>query len=107
VIVGGVNGSGKSTFAQRAAGTDLLLGQVAINPDELSKQAKLEVPAPLSKMEAGTKTTLADLAILCSNCHRVIHRRTPMLTPRQLATQIPATRVSTPPRAKVPAKAKR
>ena len=45
VIIGGVNGSGKSTFAQRAAGTDLLLGQVAINPDELSKQAMQDMPA--------------------------------------------------------------
>ena len=45
VIVGGVNGSGKSTFAKQAAGTDLLLGQIAINPDELSKQARAEMPA--------------------------------------------------------------
>jgi len=44
VIVGGINGSGKSTFAKKAARTDLLLGQVAINPDELSKQAMAEMP---------------------------------------------------------------
>jgi predicted ABC-type ATPase len=45
VIVGGVNGSGKSTFAKRAAGTELLFGQSAINPDELSKQAKRDMPS--------------------------------------------------------------
>ena len=42
VIVGGVNGSGKSTFAAKAAGTDLLLRQTAINPDTLSQQAEAE-----------------------------------------------------------------
>jgi predicted ABC-type ATPase len=44
VIVGGVNGSGKSTFAKQAAGTELLLGQIAINPDDLSRQAGTEMP---------------------------------------------------------------
>jgi predicted ABC-type ATPase len=45
VIVGGINGSGKSTFAKQAAGTDLLLGQTAINPDDLSKEAKARLPS--------------------------------------------------------------
>lgn len=45
VIVGGVNGSGKSTFARRAAETELLLGQTAINPDELSREAQAELPS--------------------------------------------------------------
>src|SRR5580692_7950428 len=40
VIVGGINGSGKSTFAKRAAGTTLLLHQTAINPDDLTTEAK-------------------------------------------------------------------
>lgn len=31
-----------------------------------------------------TKTRLADLALLCANCHRMIHRARPWLTPRQL-----------------------
>lgn len=39
VIVGGINGSGKSTFARGAAGTPLLLGQTAINPDDLTLEA--------------------------------------------------------------------
>lgn len=44
VVVGGINGSGKSTFAEQAAGTDVLLGQTAINPDLLSKKALAESP---------------------------------------------------------------
>ncbi|WP_186304516.1 HNH endonuclease [Kocuria palustris] len=32
-----------------------------------------------------TATSLADLALLCSNCHRMIHRGTPWLTVEQLA----------------------
>ncbi|GAB98356.1 hypothetical protein KILIM_134_00050 [Kineosphaera limosa NBRC 100340] len=31
-----------------------------------------------------TMTRLADLALLCSNCHRMIHRRMPWLTPEEL-----------------------
>jgi predicted ABC-type ATPase len=44
VIVGGVNGSGKSTFAKQAANTELLLGQTAINPDDLSREAEADMP---------------------------------------------------------------
>jgi len=29
---------------------------------------------PLSKLEPATKTTLNDLALVCSNCHRMLHR---------------------------------
>lgn len=31
-----------------------------------------------------TKTRLDDLILICSNCHRMIHRRTPWLTPKQV-----------------------
>jgi len=44
VLVAGVNGSGKSTFAADAKGTDLLLGQATINPDDLGKDAAKEFP---------------------------------------------------------------
>jgi hypothetical protein len=53
---------------------------------------------PLSELEEGTETRLEDLAILCSNCHRVIHLLRPMptvdvfaamLTRRQNNSQIP------------------
>jgi 5-methylcytosine-specific restriction protein A len=30
--------------------------------------------------EGPRKTRLADLAVVCSNCHRMIHRRSPLLT---------------------------
>jgi 5-methylcytosine-specific restriction protein A len=35
---------------------------------------------PLSKTDGVVKTNLSDLAIVCSNCHRIIHRSVPMLT---------------------------
>lgn len=33
-----------------------------------------------------TTTRLRDLALLCSNCHRMIHRTRPWLTPAELRT---------------------
>lgn len=44
VIVAGVNGCGKSTFAITAAGNSALLGQTAINPDKLTQDANAEFP---------------------------------------------------------------
>lgn len=44
VIVAGVNGCGKSTFAANAAGKEVLLGQTAINPDALTQEATEEFP---------------------------------------------------------------
>lgn len=35
---------------------------------------------PLSKVEAPVKPDLDDLAIVCSNCHRMIHKTDPMMT---------------------------
>lgn len=35
-----------------------------------------------------TVTRLADLALLCSNCHRMIHRRMPWLTPEELRARV-------------------
>ena len=40
---------------------------------------------PLSASSESVTTTLDDLAILCSNCHRVIHRSTPMLSVAELS----------------------
>jgi 5-methylcytosine-specific restriction enzyme A len=39
-----------------------------------------------------TKTRLHDLILICSNCHRMIHRRTPWLTPEQLRDVIATKR---------------
>lgn len=35
---------------------------------------------PLHAMEQGQKTKVTDLALLCSNCHRIIHSRRPWLS---------------------------
>lgn len=35
---------------------------------------------PISQIAPGAKTKIADLALLCSNCHRMVHRRRPWLT---------------------------
>ncbi|RDI55999.1 5-methylcytosine-specific restriction protein A [Nocardia mexicana] len=41
-----------------------------------------------------TVTMLDDLILLCANCHRMIHRRTPWLTPDQLRALVTANRTS-------------
>lgn len=40
---------------------------------------------PLSAASDSVTTTLDDLAIVCSNCHRIIHRSDPMLSVSQLS----------------------
>lgn len=35
---------------------------------------------PLSRIKAGSKTRLSDLALVCSNCHRMLHRTRPWLS---------------------------
>ncbi len=39
---------------------------------------------PLSELKPGTETKLSDLALLCSNCHRMIHLKQPWLTMEEL-----------------------
>ena len=39
---------------------------------------------PLCDLRPGQKTSLEDLALLCANCHRIIHGRRPWLTVEQL-----------------------
>ena len=43
---------------------------------------------PLGAREGSEITGLADLAILCSNCHRIIHRTDPMWTVTELAAHL-------------------
>jgi 5-methylcytosine-specific restriction protein A len=43
---------------------------------------------PLSSLRPNSKTRLEDLALVCSNCHRMIHRRAPWLTMDQLSSII-------------------
>lgn len=40
---------------------------------------------PLHTLEPGSKTSIDDLALLCSNCHRMVHARKPWLTIEQLS----------------------
>lgn len=39
---------------------------------------------PVSAMKGETEVSVKDLVALCSNCHRMIHRTSPMLTPDHL-----------------------
>ncbi|GIC75999.1 HNH endonuclease [Moritella sp. F3] len=45
---------------------------------------------PLSDTKVGVKTKLDDLALLCANCHRVIHRYKPWITIDKLRSLISA-----------------
>jgi 5-methylcytosine-specific restriction protein A len=51
---------------------------------------------PVSELKPGARTRLADLALVCSNCHRMIHHRAPwlsLLQLRALLTHQPTTGV--------------
>ena len=39
---------------------------------------------PLSELQPGQRTALSELALVCSNCHRMIHRKRPWLSVAQL-----------------------
>jgi 5-methylcytosine-specific restriction protein A len=41
---------------------------------------------PVSQLTQGQRTILKDVALLCSNCHRMVHRRRPWLSINQLET---------------------
>lgn len=43
---------------------------------------------PVSSLEVGGKTKLSELAMVCSNCHRMIHRKKPWLTLAELKSLI-------------------
>src|SRR5262249_21304869 len=43
---------------------------------------------PLAALDGKQVTTLADLAIICSNCHRVLHRHKPMPSVAELGAHI-------------------
>ncbi|ARP81207.1 hypothetical protein CAL12_10385 [Bordetella genomosp. 8] len=43
---------------------------------------------PVHKLEPGEKTKVADLVLLCSNCHRVIHSRREWITLEQIIAAI-------------------
>jgi 5-methylcytosine-specific restriction enzyme A len=39
---------------------------------------------PLHELAPGSRTKLTDLALLCANCHRIVHRKAPWLTMDEL-----------------------
>ncbi|MEA2118122.1 HNH endonuclease [Halovibrio sp. HP20-50] len=39
---------------------------------------------PLYTLDAESKTKISDLALLCSNCHRMVHAKRPWLSVDQL-----------------------
>ena len=43
---------------------------------------------PVSQLEINGKTKLSDLVLLCSNCHRIVHRRRPWLSIEELILQL-------------------
>ncbi|HET8892541.1 MAG TPA: HNH endonuclease [Gaiellaceae bacterium] len=45
---------------------------------------------PVSDLLPGSKTTLEDLALVCANCHRMIHCRRPWLTVEELRVLVQA-----------------
>lgn len=43
---------------------------------------------PVSELQEGQKTRVEDIAIVCSNCHRMLHKKRPWLTKEQLKSLI-------------------
>lgn len=43
---------------------------------------------PVSELEDGQVTRIEDIAIVCSNCHRMLHRKRPWLSKHQLKSLI-------------------
>lgn len=43
---------------------------------------------PISKADGITRTELKDLAVVCSNCHRIIHRTDPMFSIAEMARHL-------------------
>jgi len=41
---------------------------------------------PMSQLSAGTLLTIKDLAMVCANCHRMLHRTTPWISVTRLRT---------------------
>jgi hypothetical protein len=52
--------------------------------------------SPLSLSDESVTTTLVDLAVLCSNCHRIIHRSNPLLSIAELSAVVQNVRKSRP-----------
>jgi 5-methylcytosine-specific restriction protein A len=65
----------------------LIYGEIGVNYCEVHHTE------PLCRRKGTEKTSLQDLAILCSNCHSIIHRTLPMLSVSALAAHMRAIRI--------------
>jgi hypothetical protein len=43
---------------------------------------------PVSSLDGVTTTKLSDLLLVCSNCHRMLHRSKPLITPSELKARL-------------------
>lgn len=43
---------------------------------------------PVSELTEGHKTKLSDLAIVCANCHRMLHKARPLISISELQTVV-------------------
>jgi 5-methylcytosine-specific restriction enzyme A len=57
--------------------------------------AECQHRAPLSQLGGATRMTLDELAIICANCHRMIHRSRPMLSVDELRRLLVARTAAT------------
>lgn len=76
--------------ASERANSQLFLAELCDIIDVSRPEACIEVHhlIPLSELTEERPTKLADLCLLCANCHRMIHRSDPMLTLAQLRLQL-------------------
>lgn len=65
----------------------LIYGEIGVNYCEVHHTE------PLGRRKGTEKTSLQDLAILCSNCHSIIHRTLPTLSVSALAAHMRAIRI--------------
>lgn len=93
----------KGCLACESCGFDFALEYGLLAPD----YCEFHHLTPLSELQPNAKTALSDLAVVCSNCHSVIHLNRPMLTPKELATKLRVRSAPTLPRGKGRAQVKR
>ena len=51
---------------------------------------------PIARLSVTLRTRLSDLAIVCANCHRMIHRSRPLLTVEELRHLVSSVRDAGP-----------
>jgi 5-methylcytosine-specific restriction enzyme A len=72
----------KGTLSCEACGFDF----VTVYGDHGEGFIECHHTKPVSELKVGEKTKLSDLSLVCSNCHRMIHRKRPWLSVEKLGT---------------------